>query len=133
MSNTGKSSGLFASVRRLLGTVLEIAQVRLELLGTDLELAKRRLFDALLLGLIALLAVGVGVVLLCGFIILLFWEGYRLPAVGVLTLLFLAAGAWLAHAARQRLQSPKGMFEASLAELKLDRAGLETSGSHEQR
>ncbi|NDP38048.1 MAG: phage holin family protein [Rhodoferax sp.] len=133
MSNTGKSSGLFASVRRLLGTVLEIAQVRLELLGTELELEKRRLFDALLFGLIALLAVGVGVVLLCGFIILLFWEGYRLPAVGVLTLLFFAAGAWLAFAARKRLQSATGIFEASLAELKLDRAGLQTSGSHEQR
>lgn len=133
MSNTGKTSGLFASVRRLLGTVLEIAQVRLELLGTELELEKRRLFDALLLGLIALLAVGVGVVLLCGFIILLFWESYRLPAVGVLTLLFLAAGAWLVYAARRRLQSATGIFEASLAELKLDRAGLQTPGSHEQR
>lgn len=133
MSDAGKSGGLFDSLRRLLGTVLDIAQVRLELLGTELQLEKQRFFDALLLGLLALLAVGVGVVLLCGFIILLFWEGYRLPAVGVLTLLFLTAGAWLVHAARQRLESPKGMFEASLAELNLDRAGLQTSGSHEQR
>lgn len=133
MSEPGKSIGLFASLRRLLGTVLEIAQVRLELLGTELEFEKRRLFDGLLLGLIALLMLGVGVVLLCGFIILLFWEGYRLTAVGVLTLLFLAAAAWLVRAARHRLQSPKGMFEASLAELQRDRAGLQPSGSHEQR
>lgn len=133
MSEPGKNVGLFASLRRLLGTVLEIAQVRLDLLGTEVELEKRRLFDGLLWGLAALLMLGVGVVLVCGFIILLFWDGYRLAAVGVLALLFLAAGAWLVRAARHRLQSPNGMFEASLAELQRDRAGLHPSGSHETR
>ena len=133
MSPTAKSDGLFASLRRLLGTLLEIAQVRLELLGTDLELEKRRLFDALLLGLLALLMAGVGLVLLCGFIILLFWEGYRLAVVGVMLLLFLLTAAWLVHAARLRLQRPNGIFEASLAELQRDRAGLQPAGLHDQQ
>ena len=133
MSQTAKSDGLFASLRRLLGTLLEIAQVRLELLGTDLELEKRRLFDALLLGLLALLMAGVGLVLLCGVIILLFWEGYRLVVVGVMLLLFLLTAAWLVRAARLRLQSPNGIFEASLAELQRDRAGLQPAGLHDQQ
>ncbi|MHB8948325.1 MAG: phage holin family protein [Rhodoferax sp.] len=93
MRQPGKSVGFFASLRRLLGTVLEIAHVRLELLGIELELEKRRLLDALLLGLLALLMAGVGLVLLCGFIILLFWEGYRLAAVGVMMLLVLLSAA----------------------------------------
>jgi len=131
MNEPGKITGMLASLRRLLGTVFEIAQVRLDLLGTELELEKRRVFDALLSGLVALLMLGVGLVLLCGFIILLFWEGYRLAAVGVLALLFLAAGAWLVHAARHRLQSPNGMFDASLAELRRDRAGLQPPDRHE--
>ncbi|MBA3056575.1 MAG: phage holin family protein [Gammaproteobacteria bacterium] len=133
MSQAGKSDGLFASLRRLLGTLLEIAQVRLELLGTELELEKRRLFDALLLGLVALLMAGVGLVLLCGFIILLFWDGYRLAAVGVMMLLVLLTAAWLVRAAGRRLQTPNGIFEASLAELQRDRAGLQPGGLHEQR
>lgn len=133
MSKAGKSDGLFASLRRLLGTLLEIAQVRLELLGTDLELEKQRLFDALLLGLLALLMAGVGLVLLCGFIILLFWDGYRLAAVGVMMLLVLLTAAWLVRAARRRLQTPNGIFEASLAELQRDRAGLQPAALHEQR
>ena len=133
MSKAGKSDGLFASLRRLLGTLLEITQVRLELLGTDLELEKQRLFDALLLGLLGLLMAGVGIVLLCGFIILLFWDGYRLAAVGVMLLLFLVTAAWLVRAARHRLQSPNGIFEASLAELQRDRAGLQPASLHEQR
>ena len=40
--------GLFASLSRLLATVLHMAQVRLQLLGTEVELEKRRLFDGLL-------------------------------------------------------------------------------------
>lgn len=133
MSKAGKSDGLFASLRRLLGTLLEIAQVRLELLGTDLELEKQRLFDALLLGLLALLMAGVGLVLLCGFIILLFWDGYRLAAVGVMMMLVLLTAVWLVRAARRRLQTPNGIFEASLAELQRDRAELQAAGLHEER
>jgi uncharacterized membrane protein YqjE len=38
----------------------------------------------------AALALDVGLVLLCGLITVMFWEGYRLAAVGVMALLFLA-------------------------------------------
>lgn len=124
ISGSANESGLFASLRRLSATALAIAQVRLELLGTEVELEKRRLFDALLWGVVALLVFGVGLVLLCGFVILLFLDGYRLAAVGVMAVLFLAGGAMLVRIARQRLCSPTGIFEASLAELAADRANL---------
>ncbi len=133
MTEPIKERGLFASSRRLLATALEIAQVRLGILGTELELEKRRLFDGLLWAAVALLALGVGLVLLCGFVILLFWEGYRLAAVGVLALLFLGGSALSIREARQRLRSPTGMFSASVAELERDRAELGASGQHEQR
>ena len=132
MNDPVQGSGLFASLRRLLATVHEMAQVRLELLGTEVELEKRRLFDGLLWGAVALLVLGVGLVLLCGFVILLFWEGYRLAAVGVMALLFLAGGALLMREMRQRLRNPTGMFNASVAELKRDRAELHVSDQHEQ-
>ena len=132
MNDPVQESGLFASLRRLLATVHEMAQVRLELLGTEVELEKRRLFDGLLWGAVALLVLGVGLVLLCGFVILLFWEGYRLAAVGVMALLFLVVGVLLMREVRQRLRNPTGMFNASVAELKRDRAGLHVSGQHEQ-
>lgn len=132
MSDPIHQSGLFASLSRLLGTVLEIAQVRLELVGTEVELEKRRLFDGLLWGAVALVVLGIGLVLLCGFIVLLFWDGYRLPAVGAMALLFLLASAVLVREARRRLSKPNGMFEASLAELERDRAGLQSPQPHEQ-
>lgn len=133
MSSPNNESGLFVSLRRFLDTALEMAQVRLDLFGTEVEFEKRRLFDGLLWGAIALLILGVGFVLFCGFIILLFWEGYRLAAVGVMALLFLSGGILLIREARQRLGNPKGIFHASLAELKQDRVGLQAAGQHEQR
>lgn len=133
MSEPVSATGLFASLRRLLGTALEMAQVRLELFSTEVELEKRRLFDGLLWAVIALLVLGVGLVLLCGFIVLLFWDGYRLPALGLMTLLFLAGGLLLLRQARRSLRSPNGMFGASVAELGRDRAGLQASNQHEPR
>ena len=37
MSTSPPSEGLFASLRRMLGTTLEIAQVRLALFGNELD------------------------------------------------------------------------------------------------
>jgi uncharacterized membrane protein YqjE len=130
MSETVNERGIFASLRRLLATALDIAQVRLELLSTEIELEKRRVFDGLLWGALALLVVGLGLVMLCGFVILLFWDGYRLPAVGVLAVLFLAGGAILVQKARQRLRTPDGMLATNIDELKRDREALTTMDSH---
>lgn len=135
MQDSLRNSGLFASLSRLLATVLQTAQVRLELLGTEVELEKRRIFDGLLWGGIAIAVLALGLVLLCGFVILLLWDGYRLTAVGGMTVLFLLAGGLMLNHARVRLQnrsSTKGMFDASLAELKQDQSDL-TSDSQVAR
>jgi len=127
------ANGLFASLRRLLGTALEMAQVRLELLSTEVELEKRRLFDSLLRAAIGLSLLGVGLVLLCGFLILLVSENYRLAALGVMALLILIAAVLLLGSARQRLRSPKGVFSASVSELERDRSGLQAKDRDAQR
>ena len=124
MSGPTHAGGLFSSLRRLLGTVLEIAEVRLALLSTEVELEKRRLFDALLWGAVAMLVLATGLTLLCGFVILLFSEGYRLAALGVMALLFLGAGWLLLQQARKRLSSPGGMLAGSVAELQRDRNSI---------
>lgn len=131
MSDPVQQGGLFASLSRLLGTALAIAQVRLDLLGTEVEFEKRRLFDGLLWGAFAMLALDIGLVLLCGFVTLMFWDGYRLAAVGVMALLFLVMGGLLLREARQRIRSPAGMFEASIAELERDHTGLQAPVQHE--
>jgi uncharacterized membrane protein YqjE len=133
MRNSTRESGFFSSLKQLLSTVLEIAQVRLELVGTELELEKRRLFDGLLWGAIALLCLGIGLVLLCGFVVLLFWDGYRLAAVGVLSLIFVGTGLFLAINTRKKMRNQHTMFGASLNELKQDQTALRPQDQHEPR
>jgi uncharacterized membrane protein YqjE len=124
MSAVPPTPGLFASLRQLLATVLDIAQVRLALFGNEFEQEKLRIFQGLVLAGLGLVLLTVGAALLCGFVVLLFWEGHRLAAVGVLTVAFVGGGALLVRQAGERLRSPGGFFPATLAELRQDRAGL---------
>jgi len=116
--------GLFESLRRLSATLLEMANVRLELLVSDLEIEKQRLFDALLRMLLGLLLLGLGLILFVAFVLLLVAEPHRLAAVGVLLLACVAAGAWLLLAARRQWRDGAPVFAATMAELKRDRAAL---------
>ena len=115
------TGGLFASLRQLLFTLLETAQVRLELLGTELEAEKRRIFDALVFAALALVCLALGLVLLGATVILMFPDGWRFAVAGALVLLFLAGGLALLGLARRRLRHPLGMFHASAQELARDR------------
>ncbi len=124
-------AGLFASLRQVTATALEMVQVRLELLGTELEFEKQRLFDGILMAAAAMVFFAVGLLLLCGFIILLFWEGYRLAAMASLCVLFLGLGGVLFIHSRRCLKSPFGMFYASATELQNDRRHMQPSDRRE--
>jgi len=117
-------AGLFESLRQLLHTALELAQVRLELLVTDLQLEKLRLVEVALRALLGLLLLGLGLLLLIGFLLMLLWDGYRLPALGVLTLLCIGGGLLLLNAAKGRLREGDELFAATRAEFERDRAAL---------
>ena len=117
-------AGLFESLRQLLNTALELAQVRLELLVADLQLEKLRLVDVALRALLGLLLLGLGLLLLIGFLLMLLWDGYRLPALGVLTVLCLGGGALLLQAAKRRLRDGDELLAATRAEFERDRAAL---------
>jgi len=114
--------GFLANVRQLLATLLEIVQVRLELLAAELEQEKRRVFSALVLTAVALVCLALGLVMLSVAVLLIFWDSYRVWAACALALLFGGGGAYLLVCAKQRLRAPSGLFVHSLAELQRDRA-----------
>ena len=118
-------TGLLASLKRLAATGLELAAVRIELLGTELEQEKQRVFDALVRGAVALVLLGLALVLFVAFVLMLVQPQYRLAAVGVLALLLAAGGAWLLRGARERISAREGAFAATLGELRRDRAAVD--------
>jgi uncharacterized membrane protein YqjE len=116
--------GLFASLRRLLQHSVELAEVRLELFATELQQEKLRLLESLAWLALALLAFAIGLVLLSVFIVMLFDRPHRLAALGGVVLAYFA-GAWVAwRVARAKGQGSGKPFEASLSELRRDRAAL---------
>jgi uncharacterized membrane protein YqjE len=113
---------LMAGLRRLCGSALALAQVRLQLLGTELEQEKQRVVAAFVRAALGLLMIGLALVLAIAFVVLLFWEGHRLPAIGVLTVLLGGGGVLLLQRARSALHAgPGGPFALSLGELQRDR------------
>lgn len=117
--------GLFESGKRAVDSLLDLVMIRLELFGSELEAEKLRLFDALFSAAMGLVLLGLALVGALGFVVMLFWDGYRLAAIGVLTLLFAGGGAVLLHRAREGLKARDGgPFALTLGELRQDRESL---------
>jgi uncharacterized membrane protein YqjE len=121
---TAERPGLFAHLAGLLQTSVALLQNRLALLANDVELGALRCFDALVLALLGLAGVGIGLLLLCGWLLLLVDPAHRVWAAGLMTLGFLGAGVAALWAARGRLEQAGGAFEATRAELARDLAAL---------
>lgn len=121
-----------AALQRLLGTALEILRLRLELFGTELEREKLRLFDVAWRAALGLLLLGVALIGAFAFVVMLFWEGYRLPALGVMTLGMGAGGAWLLLRSRSLLHADNGgPFALTLGELQRDGEALAEAVANE--
>jgi len=131
MPDQNAPRGLFDQLQGSLGSVLKLIRVRLALLGTELALEKHRIGLGLLWAASAFMLLTVAAVLLCGFVILLLWDGYRLAAVGTLAVVFAVAGVMLARVARHGLAQESNIFSVSLAELDRDRAALKNPPTHD--
>ena len=115
---------MFASLRALLATLVEAGELRLDLLGAELELERRRLLEVLVLGTLALMLLTAGVLALCGLVIVMLWDRYRLGAVVSVALVLLCLGLVALLLAHRRLRGGVGTFATSLALLRRDRARL---------
>jgi len=125
MEEPGESTpGIFASLGRLLKTVLAIAQNRLELLLVEWQEERWQFFNALLLAgavlilaLMTLMAATIAIVVVCV-------KANRLDLVIALVLLYLAGTIFSFWRLRTRLMQWTP-FAATLAELKKDKACLD--------
>lgn len=127
MSDAG-ASGFLAPLRALADSGLELLRVRLELLGNELEEQKVRITEGLLMAMLGAMLLALAVLLACAWVLVVFWESYRLPALGVMTIGVLVGGVWLVQAGRARLRSGGAMFQASLEELQHDREAFARRG-----
>lgn len=125
MAEASPRGGLFASLRGLLATGVAIAQTRLELLATEIQEERARVFGLAAFGAAALIFLAAGLVFLAVFLTVLLWDNNRLLVLGIFSALFLAGGAVALLVALRYARAPSRLFAASLAELGRDRAAAE--------
>jgi len=118
-------TGLFASIKTLFGTLLGMAQTRLELLVNELEEERIRFIRLLLYSLFMMLFFGLGTALLTLLVIAVFWDTHRLLAIALVTITYLGIALWLAIRVVSETKHRPKMFSATLDELAKDKAALE--------
>ncbi|WP_374592551.1 phage holin family protein [Aquabacterium sp.] len=122
--NAGGSGGLYGSLLQLLATLLALLHNRIELFSVELEEEKIRVLRVLAWGAAAFLLLGMGMASLAALIAVALWAEHRVLALGLITLMFVAAGVAALRVAARWVSAPSGLFAASLAELRRDRDEL---------
>jgi uncharacterized membrane protein YqjE len=121
-----ESKGLLESLAAFATTLVDIAHTRLELLSTDFEEDRERLFSIVTLYLIAMFCLVVGLVLTIILIVYTLWETQRLLALSSMAGFFLLAGFILWGFATHKTKTKPKLFSASLLELRKDKEKLDS-------
>lgn len=115
---------LFSSLKNLVSTGASIAQTRLELISTDVQIARAKFLSVMVMVMFTLFFLFFGLVMLALLIVIYSWETDRILALSMLTSVFLATGLILALVVLRSLKTMPKLFEASIAELAKDRQEL---------
>jgi uncharacterized membrane protein YqjE len=112
---------LFSALKNLVSTGASIAQTRLELISTDVQIARTQFLNLLVMVICALFFLFFGLVMLALLIVIYSWETDRFLALSLLTSGFLVVGIILALVVLRSIKAMPKLFEATIAELAKDR------------
>jgi len=121
-----RAGGLLASLPRLLDTLIEIAQTRISIVSTEIEEERERLRELVLYGFWSLFLLSMGLILGTLFVVVAFWDEYRLHALGVIASLYFLAGIVATVRLGRSLRTRPRMFAATMRELEKDRTELKS-------
>lgn len=115
---------LVSALKNLVATGASIAQTRLELISTDIQIARTKFLSLLVMVIFALFFLFFGLVMLALLIVIYSWETDRILALSLLTAGFLGAGGVFALVVLRSFKTMPKLFEATIAELAKDRQEL---------
>lgn len=115
---------LSASLKGLTATVLELLQLRLELLSVEAQEEVLRVGGLLVYGAVAVAFLSLGLGFLSMLITVALWDSHRLLTLALFAGVFLGLGVVAAWLARDRVRSGTRLFSATVEELKQDREEL---------
>jgi len=123
-SGPAPESGVFASLRRTLASLVALAHTRVDLAVTELEEQRERLMSLLLWG-VGAVVLSAAAFLLCGLALMaIFWDTHRLLVAGLIGGTSLVAAAVAIVGFRARSKARPRLFQSTLAELARDHETL---------
>ena len=122
----GPTQRVFSAAKRLLRSLLANGETRLRLAVLELEEERARLLVLLLLAGASLLLLLLGVATLTAPVVVLFWDTYRLTAIGVSAGVLMALSLLLAVIAIRQAKR-HSLLKETLKQLAADRALLEAN------
>jgi len=120
-------AGFIESLRAVSATVLDLLRIRVELISIEWQEEQERGKEVLVLAVVAALLLALGLLVLTLFVIVLFWDSYRLPAIAAVALLYIGGGVYSLLSMRQKMRNRPPPFSATLQEFSED---LQTLRSH---
>ena len=121
-----ENKGLLESLSLFATTLVSVAHTRLELLSTDLEEDRARLFLLVVQYLIAAFFLVVGLVIAIILIVFVLWENHRLLALSFIAGFFLLMGLGIGCYAIYKTKTKPRLFSASLSQLVKDQQALDS-------
>ena len=122
--------GFLAAGGRIAATLVAMAGTRLELAAVEFQEDARRLLGHLAWTLLAVF-LGAGALLLAAlFVIAIFWDTYRLQAVGGMAVLFGLVAGFIVMKVRSSMNAEAPLLSATLAELRNDIDYLRHATAH---
>ncbi|MFN2409709.1 MAG: phage holin family protein [Halomonas sp.] len=128
----GPTQRVFSAAKRLLNSLIANGETRLRLAVVELEEERSRLLVLLLLAGASLLLLLLGIATLVALVVVLFWDTYRLTAIGVSALVLIVASFTLAMIALRQAKQHT-LLKETLNQLAADRALLEAKNESDQR
>ncbi|HDZ45804.1 hypothetical protein LCGC14_0191240 [marine sediment metagenome] len=120
----GPTQRVFSAVKRLLKSLIANSETRLRLAVFELEEERARLVTLMLLAGASLLLLLLGIATLTALVVVLFWDTYRLTAIGISAGVLIGASFLLAVMAI-RQSKRHSLLKETLKQLSADRALLE--------
>lgn len=111
---------IIAAAGRIGAALLDMAQTRLELAAVEVQEEWQRMLRHLAWTLLAVFLAAGAMLLAALFVILLFWDSYRLHAVAAMAALFAVAGTTIFLKSRASFAARPPLLSATLAELRND-------------
>ena len=123
-TGTTREGGLLGTVKKLVSTLVALAQTRLALLKNEIAEEQLRLTRLALVSGLAVFFFALGIIFLTLLVIVLFWDSHRILVVGAVAAIYLTLSAVFGWMVYERAREGSRLFEASLRELAKDRERL---------